>query len=137
MNEPIPLFPKKEQIALVVDDDSSFQCFMSELLEQEGYTVKTANDGREGLQKYKIQKPHLIVTDIIMPDSEGLEFIMEVRKTDTLTPIVAVSGGNFGYGEKYLRLAKKFGVNAIFPKPFELDDFIEAIKGFNTESEIS
>ena len=123
-----------DQAILVIDDDVGFQNYMSELLSLEGYSVHNALDGEEGIKKYDEFKPDVVITDIVMPKMEGFEFIMALRKRNANIPIIAVSGGNNGYGSKYLRVAEKFGVDAIFDKPFDSKEFLEKINEFISEA---
>lgn len=116
-----------EPVVLVVDDDVQFVNYLSKLLEYEGYRVCQAFNGDEGITGYIQHQPHLIITDIVMPDKEGLELITMVREQDLKIPIIAVSGGNHGFGDDYLRMAKKLGANATFPKPFHSEILLTTV----------
>lgn len=114
-------------VVLVIDDDIQFVTYLSKLLEGEGYKVCKAFDGAEGITGYIQHQPHLIITDIVMPKKEGLELIGLVREQDLKIPIIAVSGGNHGFGDDYLKMAKKLGANAIFPKPFHSEILLTTV----------
>lgn len=110
-NEPVDV--------LLVDDDTLYLSYMSEILESEGFTVHTAMNGDEGLSYYSQSNPDLIITDIVMPEKEGLEFIMDIRTKDKGIPIIAVTGSEIGLNGNYLKAAKKFGANVILSKPLD------------------
>jgi len=113
---------------LVIDDDEQFRAFMSEALHKRAYEVLTASDGDEGLERIINDSPDLVITDIVMPGKEGVEVIMELRQREISIPIIAMSGGNLGNADSYLKMAKKLGANAVISKPFQLEDLILAIK---------
>jgi len=113
---------------LIIDDDDQFRAFMSEALSDKGYEVLTASDGNEGLKCIADQHPDLVITDIVMPEKEGVEVIMELKQSNNLIPIIAMSGGNLGNADSYLKMAKKLGADAVISKPFLLDEIITEIK---------
>jgi len=112
---------------LVVDDEEPFRDFMTALLEKNNYNVLVAENGIVGEQKASEHKPDLIITDIVMPDMEGVEFIKSIRETDTVTPVIAVTGGNRVNAYSYLSMSKKLGANAILAKPFSKADILKTI----------
>ena len=101
---------------LVVDDDAQVRSFLATLLETDGYTVIQAGDGKQAQARCQETVFDLVITDLVMPEQEGLETIHAVRKQWPQLPIVAISGAFAG---AYLELAKKLGASAIFRKPFE------------------
>lgn len=112
---------------LVVDDDTQFRGYLAELLDSQGFRVLQAENGKEGLEMYRRHHPALIITDIVMPEEEGIGMIWHIRRDTTTVPIIAVSGGNRGYGEDYLRMAAKLGVNATLTKPFPHRDLLQLV----------
>lgn len=112
---------------LVVDDDTQFVKYLTKLLEYKGYKVYTAFDGVEGMIQYAKYLPDLIITDIFMPEKEGLGLIMEIREKDLVTPIIVISGGDNCSGGTYLSAAKYFGANATFKKPFSEEKILATI----------
>lgn len=110
--------PKKISI-LIVDDDEPFRKLLVELLSIKNYTTYEAENGAFGIEEYNLHKPDLIITDLIMPDKEGIEFIQTIRSTNKEIPIVAMSGGNSDFSASYLRASQKLGANKILNKPFE------------------
>ncbi len=120
----------KETMAriLVIDDDDQFRAMMKKLLEQNGHDVLEASDGEKGVRLFEQQGADLIVTDIVMPNKEGLETIMDLRRKAPGVKIIAVSGGGRIGPESYLDLAKKFGAVKVFSKPFGLKEFLQAVR---------
>ena len=96
-------------------------------LERTGLAIAEAGDGREGLSLFRKQNFDLVITDLIMPEMEGMETIRALRTLSPHLPIVAISGGGRGSSENYLHLAQHFGANLIFAKPFELDVLCAAV----------
>ena len=113
---------------LVIDDDDQVRSMLKTLLEKEGYTVQGACDGKEGLKIYQEHEFDLVITDIIMPEKEGIETIRELRQYNPDVNIIAVSGGGAIEADKYLLLAKGLGVRYTFEKPFRRNDLLAAVR---------
>jgi len=113
---------------LIIDDNELFRDMMKELLERAGYQVFEAINGNDGLKIAGEISADLIVTDIIMPEKEGLEIIIELRKDNPEVKIIAVSGGGRLTPEFHLSLAEKLGVQKSFTKPFDNKQFLAAVK---------
>jgi YesN/AraC family two-component response regulator len=112
---------------LVIDDDPSIQTMLKKMLEKAGHEVDTACNGSEGLDKIECCLPDLLVTDIVMPEKEGLELIFYLRRKNPELKIIAISGGGrFNY-EGYLTSAKHLGANLIFQKPLVHKEFVQAV----------
>jgi YesN/AraC family two-component response regulator len=112
---------------LIIDDDPSILTMLNRMLEKAGYEVDIASNGSEGLEKIESSPPDLLVTDIVMPEKEGLELILYLRRKNPGLKIVAISGGGrFNY-EGYLTSAKLLGADLIFQKPLVHKEFIQAI----------
>lgn len=103
---------------LLIEDDQLLRKALRICLDKAGYSVLEAADGRRGLALHESQHIDLVVTDLIMPDVEGLETIRTIRQRDPLLPIVAISGGGRS-NQDYLRIASKIGANLVLPKPLE------------------
>jgi DNA-binding response OmpR family regulator len=95
-------------------------------MEAAGHTVLEASNGAAGLKRFREDDPDLVITDIIMPEREGVETIMALRKESPGTPIIACSGGGGG-GVDYLEIALKLGAQRVFPKPFSLNAIVAAV----------
>lgn len=111
---------------LVVDDEQIIRDDISEYLSIIGYKVITAGNGKEGLDLVKSENPDLIITDIIMPEMEGIEFIGKVKKSFKNIPVIAMSGSSFG--KKFLDAACLIGAEAKFEKPFDLDKLLKKVE---------
>ena len=113
---------------LIVDDNEDFSAALSTALKREGYEVARAQDGKLGLKLFRESKFDLVLSDILMPDTDGLELIFALRKTDSNIPIIAMSGGGHGSAEHYLHVADISGASAVIRKPFGPGDLIELVK---------
>ena len=113
------------QKILVVDDESQVRKVIALLLEKNGYEVRMANNGREGVKEYTDYQPDLVLTDIAMPDMEGIEFLRILRKEKEDLPIIVMSGNNVG--QRFLISARLFGATAVLEKPFTNEDLLSAV----------
>ncbi len=104
---------------LIIDDEANIRKMLKKLFEGEGYDVLLACDGADGAVQFKEHLPDLVITDLIMPEKEGLETIREIRKITSDTKIIAISGGGIAKPDMYLDLAKSFGAQAVFKKPVD------------------
>ena len=121
-------FPTQPMRVLLVEDDPIILEFTLITLQQAGFAVETANNGKGALQSIKSSLPQLVVTDIVMPDMDGLELIRTIRKLNMDVPILAISGKGPEAGDLYLKEAKIFGANAGLLKPFSQNDFLGEIR---------
>ena len=119
---------------LVLDDEPSILLMIKKMLEKEGHEVDIALNGREGMELFEKNKPDLLITDIIMPEKEGLETILELRKKYPELKIIAISGGGRIRPEGYLPGAKLLGADMTFQKPLIQKEFIEAISRLLNET---
>ena len=113
---------------LIADDDKQMREMLSELLADEGYEVANACDGAEAISLLREQPTDLLITDIIMPNQEGVETIRIVSSDFPETKIIAISGGGRLGPDSFLPAAEKFGAHRIFAKPFDPDDLLAAVK---------
>jgi DNA-binding response OmpR family regulator len=114
---------------LIIDDDDLIRQMLRAVLEREGYDVLDASDGREGLRVFMKNPVDLVVTDLVMPEKEGLEIIIELRRNFPDLKIIAISGGGTVGGSQYLDVAGKLGADKIMGKPLKLREFIAIVKG--------
>ena len=112
---------------LLVDDTAELRRTIERLLTNAGHSVTAASNGAAALRELDRGTFDVIVTDIVMPDMEGLELIRKVRKTYASMPIIAMSGGGRGSSDDYLTLAKNFGAAKTLEKPFQIEDLKKAI----------
>jgi len=113
---------------LVIDDEALIREIVKEMLEVEGYVVSTAANGKEGLRLYREELPDLIITDIFMPEMEGLETIRELRRTSPDVKIVAISGGGERGMLSFLEHARRFGAVQTLEKPFSREELLNSVR---------
>ena len=113
---------------LVIDDDDQMRILLRQVMEWAGYEVVEAEDGREGMQKQRHQPADLVITDLIMPEQEGLETIGLLRKEYPQTRIIAISGGGRIGPEAYLPAAQELGADRVFSKPFDVRELAGAVR---------
>jgi DNA-binding response OmpR family regulator len=113
---------------LLIDDDLVVRTAMAQFLVDLGYQVVVADDGERGLRLFRSEKPDLVITDIIMPEKEGIQTIVEMRRERSNAKIIAVSGGGrVGKGD-FLKVARSMGADDVIAKPVDPDDFAARIK---------
>jgi CheY-like chemotaxis protein len=121
---------------LVLDDEPSILLMIKKMLEKAGHEVETALNGREGMELFEKNRPDLLITDIIMPEKEGLETIFELRRKYPELKIIAISGGGRIDPYGYLPGAKLFGANMVFQKPLVQKEFIQAVSMLLNEKQV-
>ena len=119
---------------LIIDDDVQILKLLRKMLENEGYDVVDAVDGNKGLKLYREDPTDLVITDIIMPEKEGIETIIDLRREFPEAKIVAMSGGGHGEAEPYLHMAKGLGAIRTLTKPFGKEELLEAIGALENKS---
>lgn len=112
---------------LIIDDDATVRKVLCRILERGGHTVAEAGDGRTGLKLHAEQPADLIITDIFMPDQDGLETIMQLRKQSPGTKIICLSGGDSTGRMDLRRDAEQLGAQRTLRKPFELGEILEVV----------
>jgi DNA-binding response OmpR family regulator len=113
---------------LVIDDEPPVRALLQTVLERAGYDVVTAPDGNKGLRYFHDFPTDLIITDIVMPEKEGLETIRELRMDYPEVKIIAISGGGRIAPEPYLSMAERFGAVRSFAKPVKADVLLGAVE---------
>ena len=113
---------------LIIDDDTQFRLMLRRILEKEGYEVFEAADGKQGLTCFRNTQTDLVITDIIMPEKEGVETIVALRKEYPSVKIIAISGGGRNAPGDYLTLAKKLGAHVTMEKPLNRNYLLEEVK---------
>ena len=113
---------------LVIDDDINIREMLKECLERAEYEVLVASDGKAALKLHSANPVDLIITDIVMPEKDGLEIIMEFRRRFPEVKVIAISGGGKIGANEYLNIAKVLGVTKTFSKPFELRELLAAVR---------
>jgi CheY-like chemotaxis protein len=114
---------------LLVEDDEGVRDILHKTLVAAGHDVEDAENGAVALAAYRRQPRDLVITDLVMPEKNGLETIMELRRLNPAVKIIAISGGgrNLGLGELYLDSARLFGAGKILAKPFTSAALLKAV----------
>ncbi len=113
---------------LIIDDDDLIRKMLREVLERSGYDVEDASDGKQGLQIFMKNPTDLVITDLVMPEKEGIEIIIELRRDFPNLKIIAISGGGTVGGGQYLEVAGKLGADKILNKPLKLKQLVTIVK---------
>jgi two-component system, chemotaxis family, chemotaxis protein CheY len=116
--------PKK---ILLVDDDEPLRRMIRLTLEQRGFSVVEAKDGNDALAEHTKSPCDLILTDVLMPQRDGLELILALRQVAPSPKLIAMSGGGQLSAARYLRIARRLGAVRILEKPFTAPELIAAI----------
>lgn len=112
---------------LIVDDEDQIRQLIRETLEQAGYEVQEARDGKEGLARYRAKATDLVIMDILMPDQDGLESIMTLRREFPASKVIAITGGSDMIGIlNFLDVAKMLGARRTLQKPFDMKTLLDA-----------
>ena len=111
---------------LVIDDQEPVRSLLRAALEGDGYYVFEASNGRVGLELYREQSADLIITDIVMPEMNGLEMMWELSRKYLNVKIIAISG--CPDGESGLQAAKQLGACQTFHKPFDMEELLSAVR---------
>jgi DNA-binding response OmpR family regulator len=112
---------------LVIEDDDSVRQIVSRVLDQAGYTVTVAADGREGTILFHDELPDLVITDMVMPVQDGIETIRQIRAAQPEAKIIAISGGSPIIHNNLSRMVRRLGAMEFVSKPFDPDEFLETI----------
>jgi DNA-binding response OmpR family regulator len=124
---------------LIIDDERDVRDSVAKILERAGFEVHVADGGAAGLEAYRSHGADVVITDIIMPETHGVDVIAALRQADNAVRIIAISGGgNFGLAgyqpgaittNAYLAAASKVGADAILTKPFERQELLDLVNG--------
>ena len=113
---------------LIADDDDQVRMLLKRVLMKAGYEVSEARNGNEAVRVFRAKPAQVLITDLIMPDKEGIETIQEFRRSNTPVKIVAMSGGGRLDQNMYLSMAKKIGADRVLSKPFMPQDLIQVVR---------
>lgn len=110
---------------LIIDDEESIRNLLKEVLERANHHVLEAREGQEGLTLYKTNKVDLVLMDILMPGTDGLEATLQLTREYLDAKVIAMSGAQ---GDRnFLDVAKLFGARRVFEKPFDIAKLVQAI----------
>lgn len=113
---------------LIIDDEESMRFVIRGMLNLEGFSTDEAIDGAMGLERCKQSPPDLVITDLVMPEKEGIETIMELRKLHPDMKIIAISGGAGFDPTAFLAAARELGADDALSKPFKSEELIAAVR---------
>jgi DNA-binding NtrC family response regulator len=113
---------------LIVDDEADIREMLEIMLEREGYETVTASNGEEAVKEAGKRKFDLIITDVVMPEMDGITEIQEILKQQPEMKVIAMSGGGAIPPETYLEMIKKLGAEKTFTKPLQRTEFLKAVK---------
>ena len=109
---------------LLVDDDAALLGLMAQAFTKAGYVTLTANNGRKGLDLVDTYQPDLVVTDIVMPEMEGIGAILQIKRKPEPPLIIAISGAGPGGRRDYLSWARHLGADEVLAKPFRTSELL-------------
>lgn len=111
---------------LIIDDEEQVRAFFRQALEEAGYWVIEARNGREGLRQLRSVPVDLVITDLLMPDMDGLEVTMAIQRNQAKAKVIAVTGGT---GMRDFRAAAELlGAHRTLAKPVAVKDLLEAVQ---------
>src|ERR1022692_416453 len=110
---------------LVIDDDPAVRGFLRQILAGAGYIVVEAGDGRSGMSKIEPHRVDLVITDLVMPEQEGLETLQRLRAERPNLPVIVISGA---FGGSYLKTARRLGATATLAKPIDPETLLRAVR---------
>jgi len=113
---------------LLIDDESEIRKLFIKKLAGKGYEIIEACDGKEGLKLYHETRPDLVITDLVMPEKEGIETIIELKREFPNVKIIAISGGGRNVPGAYLHIAKNLGAERTFSKPIDWPELIKTVR---------
>ena len=128
------MFKCQKTKVLVIEDDVQLRILLRELLSDAGYTVFEAGEGAEGLEIFDRHNPDLVLTDLVMPNKEGIETIKDLTRHYPGVKIIAMSGADRGNKDAYLSVAKLLGAAACFTKPFNNKELVSTVQTLVAES---
>ncbi len=112
---------------LVIDDDTQICDLLQHVLEEEGHVVHSALNGVEGIRQYRQYLPELVFIDILMPEKEGLETILDLRREYPNVLMIAMSAASEGTKINLLELAQQLGAQHRLTKPFQLETVVQLV----------
>jgi CheY-like chemotaxis protein len=115
-------------VILLIEDDKELREMLKTALRRKDHVVIEAENGKEALIHFKPGVTDLVITDLIMPDEDGLKVIMKIRDLKKGIKVIAISGGGKAGPGSYLNLAKALGADAVYSKPFSINDIIVKIE---------
>jgi DNA-binding response OmpR family regulator len=119
-----------EGTVLIIDDDAGILDLLGTLLEAHGFRVLTAPNGVRALQVMRESAPRVVLTDLLMPELDGIETIGAIRRVHPNVKIIAMSGGGWIDKIDLLRYARLLGADATISKPADIDELVQLLRSF-------
>ncbi len=113
---------------LIIEDDTQVRAYLDNLLRRAGHVTETAADGKEGVAVFREKSVDLVVTDIIMPEKDGIETIADMKRIRPDLKVIAISGGGRSEPGNYLHSAYLLGADRTIKKPFNNKDILAAVR---------
>lgn len=114
---------------IVIEDEAAIRRLVVRILARNQHEVREASNGRDGVALHREQQADLVITDLFMPEQDGIETIQQIRDFAPDTPIIAMSGGGSRGNTDSLEDAELFGADAVLMKPFSPDELDRAVAG--------
>ncbi len=114
-------------LIMIVDDDAHIQLALRQIVESAGHRVIEASNGQDAIDLFEEFRPDLVITDVFMPHTDGIETIRMIRRMTPAAKIIAISGGCVGSGWNYLNSVVVLGANLALQKPFTCSQLLSAI----------
>ena len=122
---------------LIIDDEESILFLLREILQSAGHELHEASDGAVGLELFRQKRPELVITDIFMPEWDGLEVIRALKREYPTVKIIAMSGGGSSGALMYLKISQLLGADRILRKPFLRQELLSIIQELSEEMSFS
>jgi DNA-binding response OmpR family regulator len=119
---------------LVIDDDHLVRYTLQRILRSKGYDVVTASDGARGMAVFRNESPDVVITDIIMPEQEGIETIAQIRNERSEVKIIAISGGARIRNVDFFEMARSQGADEVISKPFNAEELLSRLSQWAAQS---
>ncbi len=110
---------------LVIDDEKQIRTYLSKVLQREGYQVTACEDGVQGVSEFRRGNFDVVITDILMPNRDGIDTVISLRQIDPEVKIIVITGAH--RSQTLLDIANIFNINASLKKPFENKEILEAV----------
>ncbi len=114
---------------LLIEDNPQMRRMVARALTMAKHHVIEATNGREGLEQFRAHRPEIVITDIVMPEIEGIELIRDIRREAPTVRIIAMSGGGITGNMQFLDFARALGADAVLAKPFRASDVVALVAG--------
>ena len=123
-------------VVLIIDDDPHIRTLWDHALTENGFSVRTAPTGMEGVEIARREHVDVVVTDIHMPDKDGIETLLEIKSMNPEAKVVVVSGGGLVGGMSFLGAAGKLGADATLAKPFDIHQLSAVVGKLSGASQV-